>query len=101
MFPGFEIELVGMVFAFFFTALVLLYAFGDNAMFRLVIHIFIGVAAGYAGAIALRDVLIPQISALYAVGPLQLAIPLLWMGMLLTKISPRTAVLGNPASAAT
>ncbi len=87
---------LGMIVAFFCTIMVLLYAFGDNALFRLVIHAFIGVAAGYAGAVALRDVLIPRFMAMDLI---DMVVPLLWIGMLLTKLSPRTAVLGNPASA--
>ncbi len=89
-------ELIGMVIAAVLTLLVLLYAFGDNVFFRLAIHIFIGVAAGYAGAVAISNVLIPQLISLEFS---QMAVPLLLIGMLMMKISPRTAVLGNPASA--
>lgn len=88
-------DTVGVVLSFFFTILVLLYAFGDNAFFRLSIHIFIGVAAGYAGAVAVRDVLIPRLSNLDTT---QLIIAVLLIGMLVMKISPKTAFLGNPVS---
>ncbi|MBT3239893.1 MAG: hypothetical protein HON98_04660 [Chloroflexi bacterium] len=89
-------EIIGLVIASVLTILVLLYAFGDNVFFRTAIHVFIGVAAGYAGAVAISNVLIPQIMNLTFSG---LAVPLLLIGMLLMKISPKTSMLGNPASA--
>jgi hypothetical protein len=86
---------IGVVLSFFFTVLVLLYAFGDNAFFRLSIHIFIGVAAGYAGAVALRDVLIPHLSNLNTT---QFIVAAVIIALLAMKLSPKTAFLGNPAS---
>lgn len=84
-----------MIMAFFFTILVLLYAFGDNTFFRLAIHIFIGVSAGYAGAVALNDVLIPRLSNLEGT---QYMVALGLIILLAMKISPKTAALGNPVS---
>ncbi len=89
-------EIIGLVIAAAFTILVLLYAFGDNVFFRTVIHIFIGVAAGYAGAVAISNVLIPQLMNLTFFG---MAVPFLLIGMLLMKLSPQTSMFGNPASA--
>lgn len=89
-------DLVGGFIAALLTFLVFSYALGDNALFRLVVHVFIGVSAGYAAGVALNNVLIPAFENL----PLeQLVIPLLWILLLFTKLSPRTAALGNPASA--
>lgn len=98
-------ELLGNLFAVIFTILVLLYAFGDSPAFRLVIHIFIGVSAGYMGGVVWHDVLRPQLidpllgRGAIPVSPLDLSLRLLLVGLLLTKISPRTAVVGNPATA--
>lgn len=88
-------DTIGMVLAFFFTILVLLYVFDDNTLFRLAIHIFIGVAAGYAGAVAVKDALIPRLVELRGFGFL---IAIVLILLILLKISPRTAPLGNPAS---
>jgi hypothetical protein len=96
MFAGLgPLDTLGVILSFFFTILVLLYAFGDNAFFRLAIHIFIGVAAGYAGAVALRDVLLPRLSNLTNT---QFIIAIGLIALLVLKISPKTAFLGNPAS---
>lgn len=88
-------DTVGMVLAFFLTILVLLYVLDDNTLFRLAIHIFIGVAAGYAGAIAVKDALIPRLVELRGFGFLVAIVLIL---LILLKISPRTAPFGNPAS---
>jgi hypothetical protein len=101
------LDLIGDVFAVAFTIMVLLYAFGDNPLFRLAIHIFIGVAAGYAGGVAFHSVIGPHLfDPLFSlldpapqVDVVYLLIRIFLVLLLLAKISPRTAVLGNPATA--
>lgn len=96
MFAQFStIDLIGMLVSFVLTILVLLYAFDDNALFRLAVYIFIGVAAGYAGAIALKDVLLPRLLNL---SNTQMLIVVLWIVLMAMKLTPRTAKLGNPAA---
>ena len=51
--------LIGPIVAALLTIMVLSYLIGDNPFFRLATHLFIGVAAGYAGALAARSVLWP------------------------------------------
>jgi hypothetical protein len=51
--------LIGPVVAMLLTIMVLSYLIGDNPLFRLASYLFIGVAAGYAGALAARSVLWP------------------------------------------
>lgn len=91
------LDTFGTALAAVLTVLVLLYAVGDNPLFRLAIHLFIGVAAGYAGAVAVTDVILPRLAGL---GGSQsgVLVAVLLMLMLFMKISPRTAPLGNPAS---
>ncbi|MEW6566876.1 MAG: hypothetical protein AB1449_01680 [Chloroflexota bacterium] len=55
------IDLAGTLIAGLLTVMVLSYVLGDNVLFRLAVHLFIGVAAGYAGALALRSVLWPRL----------------------------------------
>lgn len=96
MFAGMTmLDLVGMLVSFILTFLVLLYVFEDNAFFRLAIYIFIGAAAGYAGAVAIKDVLLPRLLGLERS---QMLIVVLWITLLLMKISPKTARIGNPAA---
>jgi hypothetical protein len=94
-----ENEVIGILVSFTFTVLVLSYVLGDNMLFRLAIHIFIGVAAGYVAAVALKDVLIPRLSGM---DNTQMVVALFWialLGMKLFGASPRISRLGNLASA--
>ena len=92
-------DLIGVILGFFFTLLVFSYIFGDNPLFRITIHIFIGVAAGYAGMVAIYNVLIPRllIPLLSQDRGEQLLtlVPLLLGLLLLTKLFPRFARIGN------
>lgn len=96
-------DLIGTLLGFAFTLMVFSYILGDNPIFRLAIHIFIGVAAGYAAVVALYSVIWPQLILPLLGGTpterLFLLIPLVLSGLLLTKISPRLAVWGNPVLA--
>lgn len=94
--------ITGLV-AFLLTVMVLSYLIGDNPFFRLAIYIFVGVAAGYAGAVAWHQVLWPKLFRPIVYGTLLerflAIIPLLLGILLLAKLSPRAARLGNPAMA--
>jgi hypothetical protein len=91
-------EPLGTIIAFVLTLMVFSYIFGDNALFRLATHIFIGVAAGYAAVLVVYSVIYPALlkpgDALIRVGP-----PLILGVWLLTKTSPRLSRLGNPVVA--
>jgi hypothetical protein len=96
-------DLVGSFVGFGLTLLVFSYLFGDNALFRLVIHLFIGVASGYAAVVAWYNVVWPQLLLPLITGSqierLLLIIPLALAVLLLFKASPRFSRLGNPSIA--
>lgn len=54
---------------FFLSLMVLSYLIGDNIMYRLAIHLFIGIAAGYAAVLVIYQVILPK-----------LILPLMWGG---------------------
>jgi hypothetical protein len=94
-----QLEIFGILVSFTFTVLVLSYALGDNLLFRLAIHIFIGATAGYTAAVALKDVLLPRIGSM---DQTQMMVALFWillLGMKLFGSSPRISRLGNIAAA--
>jgi hypothetical protein len=97
------IDLVWMAVSFLLTLMVFSYILGDNPLFRLAVYLFIGVTAGYAAAVAIHNVIIPQLITPLLFGSLEqrvyIAFPLLLSALLLLKISPRLAPLGNPAMA--
>jgi len=96
-------DLSGLLLGFSFTIFIFSYIFGDNFLFRLATHIFIGAAAGYASVVTLYNVILPQlIFPLFEGGQgemiitISLLIPSI---LLLAKISPRFSKIGNPAIA--
>jgi hypothetical protein len=97
------LDLFGALLGFVFTLIVFSYIWGDNALFRLVNHIFIGVAAGYVVLITINNVILPRLvfPLLSDVRSEQMLalIFLVLSALVLTKISPRLARLGNPAMA--
>jgi hypothetical protein len=89
---------LGTIIGFVLTLMVFSYIFGDNFLFRLATHIFIGVAAGYAAVLVVYNIIFPMLAnpgdELVRLGP-----PLLLGLWLLTKISPKLSRLGNPVLA--
>ncbi|MBL7164168.1 MAG: hypothetical protein ISS57_16360 [Anaerolineales bacterium] len=96
-------DLSGLLLGFTFTISILSYIVGDNFLFRLATHIFIGAAAGYASVVTLYHVILPQLIFPFlddGQGEMVLVVSLLIPSiLLLAKISPRTSKLGNPAIA--
>lgn len=100
--PDFIIGLLSLL----FTILILSYAVGDNPAFRLAIHAFIGIAAGYVAAIVLLDV-IENKMILPLFGDdvnekIFVVVPALILGMFLltkTKLTPRFEWMGRPVVA--
>ena len=98
---------LGLIIAAALTLITLSYVVGDHPIFRTVLYLFIGVAAGYAAAVAVQDVILTQL--VYPIADEFAGIPsmdLVELGiraglslLLLTKLSPRTARLGNPVTA--
>jgi hypothetical protein len=95
-------DLIGTLVGLVLTVAVFSYVLpGDNALFRISIHLFIGVTAGYAVVIAWSNVLWPQLLEPLISGSqserLFVIFPLLLSGLLMFKISPNWSRLGNPA----
>lgn len=98
-----QIDLVGGILAFFFTVALLSYLVGDNPIYRLALHLFIGVSIGYAVLVVVYQVLIPRLIRPMLDGDMitigLASVPLLLFVFLITKLSPRTSGLGNLAIA--
>ena len=94
-----QVDLLTGFLSFLFTVGILSYAFGDNPLYRLVLHIFIGVAVGYGTLVIIYQVLQPRlIDPLFSRDLTVIAltvIPLVLFIFLVLKLSPRTAALGN------
>ena len=98
---------IGLWAAAVLTLVTLSYAIGDHPIFRTVLYLFIGVAAGYAAAVALQDVVLPhlvypllnEIAGTSSMDVMELGVRAGLSLLLLAKLSPRTARLGNPVTA--
>ena len=94
-------DLIVLILPPLLTIMVLSYLIGDNPLFRLAMHLFIGVAAGYAGSIAWHNVLKPGlIDPLFSAGlegilsPAMIVtviVPWILVLILVLKFSPGTA----------
>ena len=102
---------IGAIIGFLLTVMVLSYIIGDNVLFRLATHIFIGVASGYAAVLIVYNVLwyqvlVPVLQIFtsgtgdkllnFAVHVAPAVILGIWM---LTKVTPRLSRYGTPVLA--
>jgi hypothetical protein len=98
-----SLDLIAAFLGFVFTLLIFSYVLGDNPLFRIATYIFVGVTAGYVAAVAFWQVLWPDLfyPLFYEGGPQNalLAVPLMLIGLMLMKASPRTTQFGAPAMA--
>ena len=97
-------DFISAVSSFIITLCILSYLFfGDNVLFRIVVYIFVGAAAGYVAAVAWSDVLYPALVQPFLSGvaytdPAQMvSLIFLIPGslLLLFKLSPRLSHLGQ------
>ena len=90
---------IGAFLGFVLTLLVFSYLIGDNPFFRITLHMFIGVSAGFAAVVAIHNVILPRLIEPIFVSnrseQLLALFPLILAGLLISKISPRFAFVGN------
>jgi len=94
------IQAIGVALGFVLTLMIYSYLLGDNPLYRLAVHVLVGVGFGYAFVVIFYTVIKPQLIEPFisesAVGleVIQPVVALLAVFLLL-KLSPRTAPLGN------
>ena len=93
------LDFIGGLVAFILTLAILSYLIGDNPLFRAAIHIFIGVAAGFAVVVMMNNVILPRLilPLINGTGSTRLLalIPLVLSVLLFLKISPNLGKLGT------
>lgn len=96
-------DFAGIFVGFLLTIAILSFVIKDNPLYRLAVHILVGVSAGYAVVIVINEVFIPLFDSLSQepdlVVRLYWIVPLLLSTMLLLKLIPRTARIGNSSMA--
>jgi hypothetical protein len=88
-------EAAGLVVGAVLTLLIFSYLLGDNPLYRLALHLFVGALVGYSLGMVLRDVLLGMVLAQLLTNPLGVVVPLVLGILLLFKGFPRQAYAGN------
>ena len=96
-------DLIGAVAGFLLTLMVFSYILGDNALFRLAVHIFIGTAAAYATIVVVYNIFWYQLLVPLLLSPMEQAfvtVPPLLLGIwLLSRISKNLTRFSTPVLA--
>jgi hypothetical protein len=92
-------DLAGAALGFFLTVSILSYLIGDNLLFRVAVHLLIGVSAGYIAAVAWNSVVWPEflgrlVSLSGWLDPGVLFLLLLTV-LLIGRSTPRLSILGG------
>ncbi|MCP4537547.1 MAG: hypothetical protein GY832_10405 [Chloroflexi bacterium] len=94
------LDIIGLAVGALLTIMILSYLLGDNPLYRLALHIFVGALVGYSFGIILLKVIYelvidPLLSPQSSIGMFALLLILLMSLLLLFKILPRTAYISN------
>ena len=92
-------DLIGLVIGFLLTIFIYSYIWGDNPLYRLAVHILVGVSAAYAAVVVINKLLLPFYQELRN-SPSNLTlitglVPLILGLLLLLKRLPRLAWMGT------
>lgn len=77
------------------TVLILTYILGDNPLYRIALHVFIGALVGYSFGVVLQEVFLQSVFIPFSAGERILVVPLILGLLLLLKGLPKYAYLGN------
>lgn len=97
------VDLAGALVGFLLTICIFSYFLGDNWLFRLAIHIFIGVTAGLVVVIVWYNLIWPKLIQPFTIEAPErqvfLIITIISSLLLAAKVIPRFSFLGNPVMA--
>jgi len=97
-------ELGGLLLGLILTLFVYSYIYKDNPLYRVAVHLLVGVSAGFAAVLVVNEVILPTGSR-FADDPIKLAnilylIPFALAVLLLFKAIPKLSWVGNSSMAA-
>jgi len=94
--PGMVVsDTIGLIVGAVLTLLIFSYILGDNPLYRLALHIFVGALVGYSFGIVVRDVLVGMVFAQVLTNPPAIVLPLVLGILLLFKGFAKQAYVGN------
>jgi hypothetical protein len=89
------VEIAGLVLGAALTLTTFSYLIGDNFLYRLGVHLFIGTLVGYTLGIVLREVLVKMALAQLPDNPILIVPLVMGLWLLFFKSIPRLAYVGN------
>ena len=93
------IELAGLLIGLLLTLFIYSYLIGDNPLYRISVHLLVGVSAAYAVVVVVQQIITPLWQQIQAdpTSPDSLIwlVPVLFMLMLLARRLPSVSWLGN------
>jgi len=89
------LDVVGLVLGAALTLLIFSYLLGDNPLYRLALHLFVGALMGYSFGIVFRDVFLARVLVQLAEREYIVVVPVILGILLLFKGFPRHAYVGN------
>ena len=89
-----NLDIIGAVLGAVFTLMVLSYLLGDNPLYRLALHLFVGALTGYSFSIMLREVIYEKVVTQLRPNPL-IVVPLVLGLLIIFKGFPNKAYVGN------
>ena len=89
------IDAIGLMVGVVLTLLIFSYLLGDNPLYRLALHLFIGVVVGYSFGVVLREVVLLSVLPQLVAREQTIVIPVVLGILLLMKGFPRYAYIGN------
>jgi len=93
------VRIIGSIIGTLLAVLVLSYVVGDNPLYRLALHIFVGVLIGYSVGFVVREVLVGMALPQLQSHSWSILVPLVLGILLLFKGFPRQAFVGNASVA--
>lgn len=84
-------QILGLWISGFLTLCVFSFLFGDNPLYKLAEHIYVGVSAGYWMCLGYWQTIVPQVQDPLSKGDFKALIPLVLGIMLLFQLHPKTA----------
>lgn len=91
-------ETIGLIWGLMLTILIYSYLIGDNPLYRIAVHVLVGVSAGYAAIVVVQRVVLPVIIEAQEnpqVSAINWLIPLIFFLLLFLRRLPRLGWISN------
>ncbi len=89
------LDIAGLVLGAVLTLLIFSYLLGDNPLYRLALHLFVGALVGYSFGVVFREVVLKMALGQLQSNPILLVPLVMGLWLFFFKSIPRLAYIGN------